>query len=45
MIGFTHDTDCNSVMTYCNTWGTKCLWYGPNQIHAFETLYVKVPSN
>lgn len=37
-IGFSHDTDCPSVMTYCGTYvGNAYLFYSTNQ----STVYVK----
>lgn len=35
-IGFAHDTDCQSVMTYCSTVSNQYLGYGTNQ----STVYV-----
>lgn len=38
-IGFAHDTDCASVMTYCTTADHQYLWYGTNQATVFASLY------
>lgn len=38
-IGYAHDQSCQSVMTYCSTFSTTPLWYGPDQNYAYTILY------
>jgi len=38
-IGFAHDTDCNSVMTYCSTFDYRYLGYAINQQQEYTALY------
>ena len=45
MIGFAHDTDCESVMTTCETFGTKYLWYRSQQTSAFVAIYHLHPTD
>jgi hypothetical protein len=48
VVGFTHDTDCRSVMSSCLTYEQQkstYLWYGPNDLAAYSFLYDKHPRN
>lgn len=38
-VGFAHDTDCASVMTYCRTVGNQYLWNGAIQAAVYVSLY------
>ena len=38
-VGFAHDTDCGSVMTYCSTYSTNYLGYGTNQVSVVNLVY------
>ncbi len=44
-IGFAHDTNCKSVMTYCSTFFTQPLSYFTDQVSVYQQLYDRHATN